>query len=111
MLLINACGRCERSILQNNIRGRTMSSANFVCPTHFARASTLRKGLPTMLKFLSTVTGYTDSIQPVYALLWQCHLLATHSRRGEFHSLVDLNISGATTQVSRQRFLNLRTCW
>src|SRR6185436_9485721 len=42
-LLINAWGRCERRILQNNMRGSTMSSANFVCPTHFARASTLRK--------------------------------------------------------------------
>src|SRR4030095_5883875 len=28
------------------MRGSTMSSANFVWPTHFARASTLRNGLP-----------------------------------------------------------------
>src|SRR6266550_812150 len=32
------------------MRGKTMSSANFVWPVHFARASTLRKGLPTTLK-------------------------------------------------------------
>ena len=31
------------------MRGNTMSSANFVWPVHFARASTLRKGLPTTL--------------------------------------------------------------
>jgi hypothetical protein len=31
------------------MRGKTMSSANFVWPVHFARASTLRKGLPTTL--------------------------------------------------------------
>jgi hypothetical protein len=35
--------------VQNSIRGSTMSSANFVWPVHFARASTLRKGLPTTL--------------------------------------------------------------
>src|SRR3989442_3002216 len=32
------------------MRGRKMSSANFVWPVHFARASTLRKGLPTTFK-------------------------------------------------------------
>src|SRR5688500_6410846 len=47
MLLIIAWGRWLRRILQANMRGKTMSSANFVCPTHLARASTLRKGLPT----------------------------------------------------------------
>src|ERR1041384_2439172 len=31
------------------MRGRLMSSANFVAPTHFERASTLRKGRPTTL--------------------------------------------------------------
>src|SRR5690242_17904338 len=45
--LINACGTCDRSSLLYNMRGNTMSSANFVWPTHFARASTLRNGLPT----------------------------------------------------------------
>src|ERR1700754_291550 len=63
MFLINACGTCERSILQNNIRGSTMSSANFVWPTHFARASTLRNGFPTTLRFLST--DYTDRFNQV----------------------------------------------
>src|SRR5947207_9208294 len=33
------------------MRGKTISSANFVWPVHFARASTLRKGLPTTLSF------------------------------------------------------------
>src|ERR1043165_5562627 len=47
MCLISACGTCERSSLQNSIRGNTMSSANFVWPTHFARASTFRNGFPT----------------------------------------------------------------
>jgi hypothetical protein len=32
------------------MRGNTMSSANLVWPVHFARASTLRKGLPTTFK-------------------------------------------------------------
>src|SRR5436305_5345118 len=31
------------------MRGRKMSSANFVWPVHLARASTLRNGLPTTL--------------------------------------------------------------
>src|SRR5438874_11961220 len=35
------------------MRGRKMSSANFVWPVHFARASTLRKGLPTTFKGFS----------------------------------------------------------
>src|SRR6266498_2813971 len=34
------------------MRGRKISSANFVWPVHFARASTLRKGLPTTLRGL-----------------------------------------------------------
>src|SRR5438270_5946372 len=34
------------------MRGSTMSSANFVWPVHFARASTLRKGFPTTLSGL-----------------------------------------------------------
>src|SRR6266567_1952987 len=34
------------------MRGRKMSSANFVWPVHFARASTLRKGFPTTLSGL-----------------------------------------------------------
>src|SRR4030095_3481462 len=47
MLFITAWGTWLLSILQYNMRGKTISSANFVWPTHFARASTLRKGLPT----------------------------------------------------------------
>src|SRR5437016_14026178 len=35
------------------MRGRKMSSANFVWPVHFARASTLRKGFPTTFKGFS----------------------------------------------------------
>ena len=46
MLLISACGSCVLNILQKSIRGNTISSANFVCPVHFERASTFRKGLP-----------------------------------------------------------------
>src|SRR6185436_15929683 len=52
MFLINACGSWLRRILQKSMRGSTMSSANFVWPVHFARASTLRKGLPTTLSDL-----------------------------------------------------------
>src|SRR5215213_18710 len=85
MLLINACGRCERRILQNNMRGSTMSSANFVWPTHFARASTLRKGLPIILKSLATdLHGF----------------LATHARGGELYCLIDFYIAGTTTQIT-----------
>src|SRR5438445_9360527 len=50
MRLIIACGSWLRRILQESMRGNAMSSANFVWPVHFARASTLRKGLPTTFK-------------------------------------------------------------
>src|SRR2546421_4728138 len=32
-----------------------MSSANFVCPVHLARASTLRKGLPTTFRLFLVI--------------------------------------------------------
>src|SRR5688572_33267926 len=92
MLLINACGRCERSILQNSMRGRTMSSANFVCPVHFARASTLRKGLPTTLSgfpllfpFLVIQYQFMRFIGPsqaVDALARQFRLFTAHAQIG-----------------------------
>src|SRR6266852_5194028 len=50
MFLIRACGSWLRRILHDSMRGSTMSSANFVWPVHFARASTLRKGLPTTFR-------------------------------------------------------------
>src|SRR6185295_12459517 len=52
MFLMMACGSWLRRILQNSMRGSTMSSANFVWPVHLARASTLRNGLPTTLRGL-----------------------------------------------------------
>src|SRR5688572_22280498 len=69
MLLINACGTCERSILQNNIRGSTMSSANFVWPTHFARASTLRKGLP--ITFNGLLVGFVTLVRRYFRVVVQ----------------------------------------
>src|SRR6266404_4684153 len=50
MFLIRAWGSWLRRILHDSMRGSTMSSANFVWPVHFARASTFRKGLPTTFK-------------------------------------------------------------
>jgi len=44
---IRACARRLRSSLQWSIRGRTMSSANFVWPVTFAAASTFAYGRPT----------------------------------------------------------------
>ena len=79
-----------------------MSSANFVWPTHFARASTLRKGLPMVVKFLAT--DDTDKkrslFEAVDALLREFDFFAAHACGGEFHCLVDFNITGAATQVS-----------
>jgi peptidoglycan/xylan/chitin deacetylase (PgdA/CDA1 family) len=34
---------------------------------------------------------------------------ATHARGSQLHSFVDFNITGTTTQIARQRLLNLRT--
>src|SRR5437762_13335113 len=42
------------------MRGRKMSSANFVWPVHFARASTLRNGLPTTFVGLPFFDGWLD---------------------------------------------------
>src|SRR5437870_9969785 len=47
------------------MRGRKMSSANFVWPVHFARASTLRNGLPT------TFSGFP--LLPFFILLVMSH--------------------------------------
>src|SRR5437867_11780884 len=74
MLLIIACGSCVRRILQESIRGRKMSSANFVWPVHLARASTLRKGLPTTLSgfprlpFFVIIVG--AGLVPARLFLW-----------------------------------------
>src|SRR6185295_14453508 len=104
MFLMMACGKWLRRILQKSIRGSTMSSANFVWPVHFARASTLRKGLPTIFngcpflplpfliieneKLSALIRGLILFV-PINAFARQFHLFPTHASCGELDGFID----------------------
>src|SRR5215471_16573733 len=91
IFLMSAWGSWLRRILHASMRGRTMSSANFVWPVHFARASTLRKGLPTTLssplfEFLaiqSQLEAHLDNLSVRKGGL--PYLLDSQSQRGQAH--------------------------
>src|ERR671927_631750 len=102
-----------------------MSSANFVAPTHFERASTLRKGLPTTLKssgrrprpfdLAAPPSGLTRPLPlpvlpllvPIDALSRELGLLAAHPRGGQLDRLVDFDVAGAAAEVPAQGFFDL----
>src|SRR5438132_6590223 len=100
MLLIMACGSCVRRILQESIRGRKMSSANFVWPVHLARASTLRNGLPTTFSGLLGIRRISFPqrrkvlFPAVQTLARQFHRFTAHARRGQLNRFVDLDVAG-----------------
>src|ERR1041385_2287839 len=97
-----------------------MSSANFVCPVHFARASTLRKGLPTTFNGLplfcitvraglsltvfwaraGTSPAPTISLDSKQTLARQFHLLTAHLCRRQLHRFVNFDIAGTAAQIS-----------
>src|SRR5690349_21479560 len=85
------------------MRGNAMSSAKRVWPLHFARASTLRKGLPTTLFGLPLL--------PLFIAIddfpGRLGLLAAHPRRRQLDGLVDFNIAGTATEIARERLLYL----
>src|SRR5205807_10387513 len=101
---------------------------NFVWPVHFARASTLRKGLPTTLRFpllpfVVIVVGaglvparFQDfagrhkaypynSFTSIQTLARQLHRLAAHSCRGQFNRFIDFDVASAAAKIPRQSFL------
>src|ERR1700749_5035309 len=94
-----------------------MSSANFVAPTHFDRASTLRKGLPTTLKSFSsrTPSSWARPLPllpcPLFVAIdtfsRQFHLFAAHAGRGQLDRLVDYDVAGAAAEVAAQRLFDL----
>src|SRR5687768_628455 len=95
-----------------------MSSANFVAPTHFARASTLRKGLPTTLKSSGRAPAPFDFAPPararplplpscpllvaIDALSRQLRLFAPHPGGGQLDRLVDFDVAGAAAEVAAE---------
>src|SRR5579863_4876394 len=80
-----------------------MSSAYFVSPVHFAVASTLRKGLPTTRKPFRLL----PLLPAINTLLRSFRLLAGHPGSSQLHRLVDLYVTGAAANVSRQSRLDL----
>src|ERR1044072_6456813 len=79
-----------------------MSSANRVWPVHLARASTLRKGLPT--------TFFGFPLLPLFIainyLSSRLRRFAAHARCGQFDRFVNLYIACAATQIPRERLLD-----
>src|SRR5215210_7435239 len=95
-----------------------MSSAKRVSPTHFERASTLRKGRPTTFKSLPSAACAPLTFAPVPfcpSLLVAIDTLsrenrvslAAHFRGGKLDGLVDFDVAGAAAEVPRQGFFNL----
>src|ERR1044072_3912607 len=79
-----------------------MSSANRVWPVHLARASTLRKGLPT--------TFFGFPLLPLFItinyLSGRLRRFAAHARCSQFDRFVNFYIARAAAQIPRQRFLD-----
>src|SRR5437868_14290924 len=102
ILLIIACGSDERRILQKSIRGNTMSSANFVCPVHFERASTLRNGLPTTFSGSPFLPFFPFLFVAINSLFNCLGLFASHPCSSEFDCFVNFQVARTSTEISRQ---------
>src|ERR1051325_854609 len=111
MLLMSACCSWLRRSLQKSMRGRTMSSANLVCPVHLLRASTLRKGLPTTCSGFFfpglSFAWFPFLFVPINTLFWQLSLFPAHACGGHLDRLVDFNIARTATQIAAQGFFDL----
>src|SRR5260370_20514211 len=121
MPVMRACGCGLRSSLQNNMRGRARSSANFVAPVTLATASTLRRAVPIMR--VRRLDGWTVGwragrlsveaskralrLPAIEALPRRLRPLAPHSCRRQLHRLVDLDVAGAAAKVAGERLLDL----
>src|SRR5207248_6737733 len=93
------------------MRGNTMSSAKRVCPVHFARASTLRNGLPTTFNGASFRPFWPSPFDPLFvaidAFCRERRLFAAHPRRRKFDRFVDFDVAGAATEIAAQGFFDL----
>src|SRR5439155_20464973 len=99
ILTMRACGTGERCSLQKTIRGRTMSSANFVTPAHLERPSTLRTAEPTTRRAPLDAAAMQDLLRRPRAGI-------APAPGGQLHRLEDLDVAGAVAQVSGQRLLD-----
>src|SRR3982075_3488012 len=98
---MRAWGWGLRSSLAKSIRGKNRSSANRVTPVTLAVASTLRWALPTTRRpavfLLETRQGLRRGFRA----------LPLHAGRRQLDCLVDLDVTGATAEVARERLLDL----
>src|SRR2546425_285404 len=106
-----ACGTGDRCSLQNSIRGRTMSSANFVTPAHFDRPSTLRTAVPTTRRarwFPRPPPGARTLDPPAMEhLLRRLRIRVSHPPGGQLDRLEDLDVPSAAAQIAGQRLADL----
>src|SRR6266446_1418245 len=97
---MRACGTGERCSLQNTIRGRTMSSANFVTPAHLEGPSTLRTAEPTTRRASLDATAMEDLMRRLRAGV-------APAPGGQLHRLEYFDVAGAAAQVAGQRLADL----
>src|SRR3989338_7667947 len=123
-LTMRACGTGARRSLQDSMRGRTMSSANFVTPAHFDNPSTLRTGDPTTRRApLPPGAPWPPPVRPppgaralppgpldapaIEGLLRRLRLRVAQAAGGQLDRLEDLDVAGTAAQVARQGLANL----
>src|SRR5882724_10306097 len=128
MCLIKACGTGLRRSLANSIRGRTMSSAKRVCPMHFARASTLRNGLPTTFSsasplclplcffifnepFAGQLPVASSHLKPVNTFSRRLDLFTPHPGGCQLDRFIDLYVARASAKIPSERLLDLVPLW
>src|SRR3989442_180448 len=109
--MMRACGTGDRCSLQKTIRGRTMSSANFVTPAHFDRPSTLGTAVPTTRRARpfpgrSPVPPPLD-LPAMEHLLRRLRIRVSHPPGGQLDGLKDFDIAGAAAQVPGQGLADL----
>src|SRR6266850_3208613 len=111
MRTMRACGTGALCSLQNSIRGRTMSSANFVTPAHLERPSTFRTDDPTTRRArpLPRRPPLPPPLEPpaMEHLLIRLRIRVAHPPGRQLHRLEDLDVAGAAAQIAGQSLADL----